>query len=95
MTQGVYGLVSNFVAGDVATTPTTPGTGDEVADLQAEVAQVGEELDAAKSLLRLIRGVPWGTPLAVDLEAALESSRAGCVRPKRSRSAFIGEESNG
>ena len=48
---GNYGLVSNFVAGDVVTTPTTPttpGTGNEVATLQARVAELEDLLDACE-----------------------------------------------
>ena len=49
-TRGTYNLVSNFVTGaEVPTTPTTPGTGDEVADLQAEVERLRRELAACEA----------------------------------------------
>ena len=51
-TRGAYELVTNFVAGEVVTTPTTPttpGPGTEVTDLQARVGELEAELAACET----------------------------------------------
>ena len=69
-TQGVYGLVSNFVTGDVVTTPTTPGTGTgtEVADLRARVAELEDDLATCE------------TPVETDARGALGNPSGGGFR---------------
>ena len=82
---GVYGLVSNFVSrrgcGDHSH---YAGDGD---DLEDESGELEAELAACR-LLRLMRRVTWGIPPMMESEAALGSSRAGCVRPTVSRFVF-------
>ncbi len=67
-TQGAYGLVTSFVSEDVATPPTPPGTGDDVTDLQAEVARLQRELAACEA------------PVETDSRGALENPSGGGFR---------------
>ena len=47
--SGVYELVTSFVAGDVVTDPTTPGTGTEVEELRAQVTQLQRDLETCEA----------------------------------------------
>ena len=66
-TQGTYMLVSNFVTGEEVTT-TTPGTGTEVAALQAEIDRLEDELAACEA------------PVEIDSRGAFENPADGGVR---------------
>ena len=66
-TQGVYGLVTNFIAGDGG--PVTPGTGDgNVERLQAEVTRLQNELNACRE------------PVATNATGELENPSGGGYR---------------
>ena len=91
-TRGAYELVTNFVAGDTVTTPTTPGTGDnlqarvdELEDLLAE-CRAGVETDANGRLenpsggsFRSGIGLISGWVCAAN-EVTVEISRGGVVQ---------------
>ena len=67
---GSYDLVTNFVTGDVVTTPTTPGTGTgtEVTDLQAEIDELKADLAACEE------------PIETDARGALGNPSGGGFR---------------
>ena len=89
-TTGMYTVVTNFVEGADIDVGTRPGTGTgTVAELEERITELEDDLDICRMPVETdARGATWRIPLAVDTEAALASSRAGCVRPKRLRSSL-------